>query len=306
MAAVLVGLAFLWRGRKGVMRPLALALAYFVVSVFPVLNFFDVYFFRYSFVGDHFQYLAAMGPLALAGVAAGLVLQKWNRYVCIVVVMVIATLGILTVQHSRIFRNDETLWRDTIAKNPNAWIAYNNLAAIFMDRHDTASAVAELDATLRLNPGHSEAHANLGNILLESGRFDEAIAHFQQALEATPDYSRMHDSLGVALMMSDRLDEGITHIRRAVELDALDTTAREHLGVALGRQGNAAAALEQFEEARRIAPNSGSVHKFIGIALFQLNRKEEAVRQMEEAVRLNPTDSDARTKLHEFRTSSAK
>src|SRR4029450_6492985 len=41
--------------------------AYSVVSLFPVLGFFSVYFFRYSFVSDHFQYLASMGPLALAG-----------------------------------------------------------------------------------------------------------------------------------------------------------------------------------------------------------------------------------------------
>ncbi len=45
------------------LRPVFFAAAYFVVSLFPVLSFFNVYFFRYSFVGDHFQYLASMGPL---------------------------------------------------------------------------------------------------------------------------------------------------------------------------------------------------------------------------------------------------
>jgi len=33
------------------------------------LGFFSVYFFRYSFVSDHFQYLASMGPLALVAPA---------------------------------------------------------------------------------------------------------------------------------------------------------------------------------------------------------------------------------------------
>ena len=42
---------------------------FFGALLFPVLGFFDVYFFRYSFVGDHFQYLASMGPLALLGAA---------------------------------------------------------------------------------------------------------------------------------------------------------------------------------------------------------------------------------------------
>src|SRR5207245_1760781 len=56
---------------NGRLRPVAFAFAYFAITLFPVLDFFDVYFFRYSFVSDHFQYLASMGPLALAG--AGIV-----------------------------------------------------------------------------------------------------------------------------------------------------------------------------------------------------------------------------------------
>src|SRR6202011_5176642 len=64
--AAVIGMFVLWRGRNGRMRPLFFAAVYFVVSLFPVLDFFNVYYFRYSFVGDHFQYLASMGPLALA------------------------------------------------------------------------------------------------------------------------------------------------------------------------------------------------------------------------------------------------
>ena len=63
--AVLFVTAMLWRKRKGSLRPLFFVFAYFIVSLFPVSAFFNVYFFRYSFVSDHFQYLAAMGPLAL-------------------------------------------------------------------------------------------------------------------------------------------------------------------------------------------------------------------------------------------------
>src|SRR5437016_8294392 len=67
LVAVVVGLILLWSlpGKAG--RALFFAAAYYVVSLFPVLGFFSVYFFRYSFVSDHFQYLASMGPLALAG-----------------------------------------------------------------------------------------------------------------------------------------------------------------------------------------------------------------------------------------------
>jgi hypothetical protein len=68
-AAGVAALLALWWGRAGPLRPVLVAYAYFLISLFPVLSFFDVYYFRYSFVADHFQYLASMGPLALAGAA---------------------------------------------------------------------------------------------------------------------------------------------------------------------------------------------------------------------------------------------
>jgi len=66
----------LWSRRNGWGRSPLFAFAYFAVSLFPLLGFFNVYYFRFSYVADHFQYLASMGPLALAG--AGLArLPAW-------------------------------------------------------------------------------------------------------------------------------------------------------------------------------------------------------------------------------------
>jgi hypothetical protein len=64
-----VALILLWLLRGKASRAVFFAAAYYVISLFPVLGFFSVYFFRYAFVSDHFQYLASMGPLALAGAA---------------------------------------------------------------------------------------------------------------------------------------------------------------------------------------------------------------------------------------------
>jgi hypothetical protein len=74
--AAIGALGFLWWRSDGRTRPVFFAAAYFSVSLFPVLGFFNVYYFRFSYVGDHLQYLASIGPLALAG--AGIVrLPEW-------------------------------------------------------------------------------------------------------------------------------------------------------------------------------------------------------------------------------------
>jgi len=335
VAAIAV-LIVLWRFRNGRTRSVFFAAAYFVISLFPVLDFFDVYFFRYSFVGDHFQYLAAMGPLALAGAAVVWVFDRSAKtwLVPFVSAGLVVGLGMMTALHTMIFHDDETLWRDTIAGNPDAWLAHNNLATIFLERGDTAGASVELETTLRLQPNDAEGHANLANIFFESGRFDEAATQFQLALEGEPDYPRIHDYLGVSLMMTGRLEDGLEHMQRAVELDPNNATAREHLGLGLWRDGKIDQAMQQFEtgvaidpsgtaprmrygtalltleryaeaqaqflEILRVSPDYEPAHKFLGVALFELHRKDEAVHHLEEAVRLDPTDDDAKEKLKEI------
>ena len=75
-AAALLALAALgalgrrWRG------PLAGSL-FFVGTLFPVLGFCNVYPFLFSFVADHFQYLASLGVITLVSVGIALLLQRW-------------------------------------------------------------------------------------------------------------------------------------------------------------------------------------------------------------------------------------
>ena len=78
-AAALICAAALWAVRKHSRAPFAAVVCY-TAALFPVLGFFNVYPFRYSFVADHFQYCAVAGPvvLAAAGMAltAGLLTKK--------------------------------------------------------------------------------------------------------------------------------------------------------------------------------------------------------------------------------------
>ena len=62
-----------WRG------PLA-ALLFFAGTLFPVLGFFNVYPFRYSFVADHFQYLASLGMITLASAGVALLLARYGLW----------------------------------------------------------------------------------------------------------------------------------------------------------------------------------------------------------------------------------
>ena len=67
LVAMMGVLLLVWSKRETWGRPWFFALAYFVAALLPVLGLLNHYFLGFSFVSDHLQYLASMGPLALAG-----------------------------------------------------------------------------------------------------------------------------------------------------------------------------------------------------------------------------------------------
>ena len=73
-AAAVAAVIVLWCLRRRLGRGPLVAALFFGGTLFPALGFFDVYPMQYSFVADHFQYLASLGVLTLlaAGAAQGL------------------------------------------------------------------------------------------------------------------------------------------------------------------------------------------------------------------------------------------
>ena len=96
-AAALLLLAGLWALRRRVRAPLAAAL-FFVGTLFPALGFCNIYPFIFSFVADHFQYLASLGIIVLASAGVALLLGRWGFWgrwpaycLCGVLLTVLAT-----------------------------------------------------------------------------------------------------------------------------------------------------------------------------------------------------------------------
>jgi hypothetical protein len=157
---LVMALGVLWRGRHGALRPVGLAALYFGALLFPVLGFFNVYFFRYSFVGDHFQYLASMGPLALAG--AG-VARLPRRVGIPLAAGLLAVCGALDrAAGPRIYQGHVALWSATVAKNPGAAMAWMNLADSLSKEGRHEEAIVALKRGLALKADEFDGYNDLG------------------------------------------------------------------------------------------------------------------------------------------------
>ncbi len=257
LVLVLSALAILWLGRARWSRGLFMAYAYYLAALLPVLGLFNHYFLRYSFVGDHFQYLASIGPLALTGAgiwgALGWV-GRSNRQVCrISCGFLLGGVGLLAWQHARMFRDNETLWRDTLAKNPNSWLAHCNFGVVLSGQRKLEEAIQHYQRALQLEPEFTEARYSLAHELAAQGKSDEAIFQYEQALRLQPNYAEAHNNLAIELAMKGDLNQAIPHWERAVQLKPRYTEAEYNLGLGLAKQGRTAEATRHFEQALRLA-----------------------------------------------------
>ena len=181
--ALAISLAFAARRYRG---PLA-GFLIFAGTLFPVLGFLNVYPFRYSYVADHFQYLASLGIIVPASSVLTKVAGRTSsgRTVTIALsAMLLLLIGVLTWRQSGAYRDVETLYGETIARNPASFLAHNNLGVVFLERPGRLQdAITEFQAALRIEPNYPEAHNNLGLALSRvRGRLPEAIAEYQAAL----------------------------------------------------------------------------------------------------------------------------
>jgi tetratricopeptide (TPR) repeat protein len=295
-------LALAWHLRPRTRAPLA-ALLIFGGVLFPALGFFNVYPFRFSFVADHFQYLASIPILAMVGAGlavAGKRLLDPTRS-AVAALALGGVLGTQTWLQSRQYVDAETLYRETIARNPAAWMAYNNLGALRIEAGgDVKQAAALIEESLRIYPANAEAHNNLGVAYQRLGRLDAAAAEHQEALRILPDYAEAYNNLGIVAEQQGRLEEAFKYYTTALALQPEERKRAEthhNLGSVLQKLGRNDEAIAQIREALRIRPDYADAHGNLGTALLQSGRTDEAIAEYREALRLKPAYAEARNNL---------
>jgi len=291
---VVVFWVIFWLGRnKAWSRSVFFAFTYFLISLFPVMGFFNVYFFRFSFVGDHFQYLASMGIIAL--VAASLSsLPKLTQMPSMVLLL---TFLVLTWRQTTIYRNQETLWRDTLAKNPAAWMAHDNLGVALASQGRLPEAIQNYEQALQLNPDYAEAYNDLGVALASQGRLPEAIEKYEQAIRIKPDYVKAYYNQGNALTRQGKLAEAIQNYERAIQLEPDYADAYYNLGNALASNGKLAEAIQNYGRAIQLKPDYAEAYSNLGVVLSSQGKLTDAIRNYERAIQLKPNYVDALNNL---------
>jgi tetratricopeptide (TPR) repeat protein len=320
--AVLAFLAKKWRG------PLATGLL-FVGTLFPALGFINVYPFVFSYVADHFQYLAAAGMISSASAGAVLAQRRLSLGVGpgrVLSALLVGTLAGLTWRQSFKYRTQETFYNAILEKNPASWLAHDNLGIVLNQEGKPDQAGPHFLESMRLNPSYPEAFNNYGNLvartghwkeaseayagalrarplfpaaeynwgfsLNQAGRYAQAVPHFMNSIRMKSDFPEAHYELGNALANSDRVAEAMAEYDAALKLRPGYPEAEANLGLALAQEGRWQEAITHIQSALAARPGYAEAHGYLGFAFAGVRRFEEAVAEYKKCLALGPNNPD--------------
>ncbi len=302
IAAVLL-LASLFALRRMIGRGPLVAVLYFGGTLAPALGFVNVFPMRYSFVADHFQYLASIGVIALI-ITALAQLRAATAINGAGSIALLALLSLLSWRQQPMYRDQLALWSRTIELNPRAGIAYNNLGnrALLLRDYDRAQQL--LERAVELEPDEPIAHFNLGQFYSAVNRPVMAIDSFRHAVQLGPRYAEAHYRLAVELRKVGEYDDAIAHLRDAIQLQPISPLPYNELATLLAERGR----VEDAERTLRLAirsADSAQTHFNLAIVLGRKGQQDEALAELQRALEIDPEYQPARAALERARAGSA-
>jgi len=317
-AVVAIGALVLSRKRLGD-GPLV-AVLYFAGTLVPALGFFNVYPMRYSFVADHFQYLSGLGLIVLAVVVLSKVLRSTPVAAVGTVMLIGALMGATWVRASA-FYDEITLWQDTVAKNPECWMAHHNLGvalqkdaieylkannpeAIAAAQSEMTEAEKQYKRTLEINPKHEWAHFGLGTLYMLERRMPEAKAELEKSIPNSPNPSQSYAQLGLLMVETHKFDEAEPYLRKALELEDRPLNKNRYIPIHLAETRIALAKILEakndmpdaeglYRDALQIKPGNREARLRLGILLGAGGDIADAAEHFKYILRDHPEDFEA-------------
>lgn len=276
-------------------------------------------------VAEHRLYLptaAVVVPVVagLAGFATRRNLPAWAWLVPVAAAALV--LAVRTHVRNRDYLRPETLWRQSLAHDPDNERAAINVAAAAIDRGgleeaarllagvaatgrfqlprlanecrlairrgDDAAALAACDAYLSLVPDDAEMLAQRGLVRRRLGAAGAAAADVSRALEIDDRLAGAWVTRGDLLLDAGKPAEAADCFQRAIGLDAGRGTGWGGLGCALDTLGRTAEARTAFDRAISLNPRDPEPHYNRANLLAAAGRTEEAVAGYSRAVDLRP------------------
>ncbi len=214
-AAALLGavtVAVLWNLRRWPWA--AVGWGWFLGTLVPVLGLVQV---GSQAMADRYTYLPGIGLTVAVVWSVARGVERLGRPAQVAAgagaLAVAAVLSVLTVRQERLWSDQETLFRHTVAVTEGNGRAHLVLSQALLEGGRPLEALAHAREAVRLDPSNPRAHKNLGFALYRTGLLEESAAELEQALALEPDYAEAHGNLAIVYGKLGRFDDAAREMR---------------------------------------------------------------------------------------------
>ncbi len=253
---VVAGFVALWIWRRRMGRGPIAAMLFFAGMLAPALGFFHVLYQRYSFVADHFQYVACIGPLALIGWGLAELAKKRARLGAVTIGVVVTSMFVATLESAGRFKSDRLVWEQALELDPDSPLAGLNHASDLIDTGEYSQAERELRHAVAVHPKFAGNWAGLGRIAEARGNYRVALGFYQKAVELDPDEPRFHFQFANMLLVCGDPKSALAEYQLVEPTRPGWAELHDNLGVCYLHLHQPAAALEQFQLTARLDPSA--------------------------------------------------
>jgi tetratricopeptide (TPR) repeat protein len=315
----------------------AVAGLFFVVTLFPALGFVNVYPMRFSFVADHFQYLACIAPIALAAAGLARLASRAPIGLACLLALGFLKLGMMTWNTSGDYHDAMTLWNSVVSKDEHSVIGHCDLGIILVNQGYRQEGIDELRQAVSLDPRCVEAWIGLGQAAEDVGHFDAAemlfsvatqnvpesplppwqlgllhkrlkqysaaMVEFATAANGLPNPAPAYEMIGEIELIRNHLDAAAAQFNRSIQYDPDRVDAHNNLAavdLAENSTPSSVAAEAQCRAGLAIDPRDTTALNDLGIALARQGRTDEAADCFEQTLKIDPGFAMARENLRKL------
>jgi len=204
---------------------------------------------------EHRLYLALIGfSLFLVGTLYALLGKKNLNKMIIVLLLMVTVYSILTYTRNIIWKDEFSLWDDTVRKSPRKARPYYNRATAYFAKGEFSQAINDYTRTLEIEPGFAFAYNNRGNAYIQRGNLEQAIIDYNQAIKINPNYVLAYYNRGNAYNNKGNLNFAVTDFTKAIEINPRFVFAYYARAGIYKKMDNLDQAIADYSNAIRIDP----------------------------------------------------
>lgn len=256
-----LSLAILALRGAAVVRPLRFPSVWVALGLLPFLHLVPLP----QIAAERYLYLPLVGWSCLAAYGASklaerLAERRWaGRSLKFGLAALLAAVLVLARSNNLRWRDEMTLWRETLRVSPESPVALNNLGWEYFRRGDATAAERYFSRALELAQApnvRSAACANLAVVAISRQCLEEALRRTAEAHREDPRSARPYRLEGQIFLMKNSYGKAAEALSRALELAPYDSESYGLLGCLLAETGKTARAKESFRKALSLDPDN--------------------------------------------------